>query len=568
MRNTFKSRTAPPTYDVNLRAPFVRRLLWGAGVGATIYLLAGFFLFPTDRLYPWLGLLTWAVCLGCAWLLRRGNVEAAARWLLAGLFWPLAAASQQYGVGSPSNALFVGGIIISGLVIGGWFLRFWTAACGGWLLLATLGQGMGMWGPPASREWLAGWVLFWWVVFAGTAWLVWLYAGNLEHTARVSQGQTAALAHTLAALTHTDNLDTFLGQALQAIAAQLQADTVTLWFHDPAQDVLALRIAYIKGEITPQAQIQPQPPPPTPVAEIPLWAELQATRRPILVDDVSNDPRLKYRARIIADGIRGILIVPLLLGAEVVGHYSVNSQTTRHYSAAELDLAQALAQQITLALQLTRLAEQAEAAAVAAAVLEERNRLARDIHDTLAQGFTGIVIQLEAAEDSLTVEPAAVLAHLERARQLARDSLAEARRSVRALRPRALQEATLPQALRRMLEDLDTRQPRLRLHQQGETRQMPARAADNLLRIGQEAVTNALKHAQAEHIDLHLTFDANAVRLTVRDDGRGFDPEQMPAGYGLAGMRERMAELGGTLTVTSAPGKGTEVEAEVVIING
>ena len=255
-----------------------------------------------------------------------------------------------------------------------------------------------------------------------------------------------------------------------------------------------------------------------------------------------------------------VLYLPLLLGTTTLGMLTVNSQERRRYSAADLDLAQALVQQLTLAIQLARLGQSARDAAV----LDERNRLACEIHDTLAQGFTGIVVQLEAAEDSLDDDPTAARDHLDRARRLARSSLTEARRSVQALRPQALESEDLVHAPARTADNLTAGTPtRAEVHIYGTTRPLAADTESALLRIGQEAVTNALRYAAAPNIRLALTFHPTTIALQVHDDGQGFDPAAPRRGFGLIGMRERTTRLGGTLTLTSRPGCGTTVLAEV-----
>jgi signal transduction histidine kinase len=203
-----------------------------------------------------------------------------------------------------------------------------------------------------------------------------------------------------------------------------------------------------------------------------------------------------------------------------------------------------------------------------AAILEERNRLAREIHDTLAQGFTGIAIQLEAAEDSLTDSPESAKAHLLKARALARESLNEARRSVQALRPEGLYGGSLVSALQHMVEyaaiDNTTR---VQFVTEGTPSTLPSDVEMNLLRISQEALTNTLKHAQASYIMVELIFEGKTVCLSVKDDGKGFAPHVplSSEGYGITGMRERAERIGGKFKLTSKPGEGTTVEVNAII---
>lgn len=201
-----------------------------------------------------------------------------------------------------------------------------------------------------------------------------------------------------------------------------------------------------------------------------------------------------------------------------------------------------------------------------AAVLAERNRIAREIHDTLAQSFVGIGVQLETVAKMQSTSPDEARQRLDRARVLVRSSLAEARRSVWNLRPRALEDADLAAALSEVAQQVSG-DPEVAVHVSGRRRRLPADVENNLLRIGQEALANAVRHARAQSIKVDLTFGEGHVRLSVCDDGRGFDVEsaaRSAAGhFGLAGMRERVHHLGGELSLISRIGQGAEVVVDV-----
>jgi len=203
------------------------------------------------------------------------------------------------------------------------------------------------------------------------------------------------------------------------------------------------------------------------------------------------------------------------------------------------------------------------------AVLAERNRIAREIHDTLAQGFAGISLQLEAVDETLSESPSVARNHLNKARSLVRSSLAEARRSVWELRSPALESADLPTALSKIALQLAANSLRASVNVTGDRRRLPSTVEENLLRIGREALTNAIKHAQAQTIDVDLNFDVNRVLLSVRDDGCGFDPNHQPSqsnnGFGLISMRERAEAIGAKLKVDSSPGNGTLVTVEASV---
>ena len=225
----------------------------------------------------------------------------------------------------------------------------------------------------------------------------------------------------------------------------------------------------------------------------------------------------------------------------------------------------------------TRLHAELVAQAREAGVVDERQRMAGEIHDTLAQGLTGIISQLEAA-DHTRDDPGEWSRHLAQARSLARSSLTEARRSVRALRPEQLEDASLPAALGELAR---TWSERSGVTAHLDTTGTPVRAGPDveaaLFRTAQEALSNVAKHAQASRVQLTLSYTGDTLLLDVADDGSGFDPAQIrPAGagglggagtgtggYGLTGMEQRLARIGGTLTIEAAPGSGTILNAAV-----
>ena len=198
------------------------------------------------------------------------------------------------------------------------------------------------------------------------------------------------------------------------------------------------------------------------------------------------------------------------------------------------------------------------------AVLSERNRIAREIHDTLAQGFAGISLQLESVAETMVSEPNIATEHLNKARTLVRGSLAEARRSVLDLRAQPLKPDSLQSALSAIAQQLSTR-VQVRVDVLGTARGLPLNIEKNLVHIGQEALTNAVKHAKASNIRVEVDFRRRRVILRVADDGQGFDPNSAPKsdGFGLISMRERAEQIGSRLELVSSPGTGTEVMVSV-----
>ena len=198
-----------------------------------------------------------------------------------------------------------------------------------------------------------------------------------------------------------------------------------------------------------------------------------------------------------------------------------------------------------------------------AGIVEERQRLAGEIHDTLAQGLTGIIAQLEAAEHTRN-HPDTWPRHVTQARALARANLTEARRSVRALRPGQLEEASLPEAIGTLAR---TWSEGSMIHADLQTTGTVVRAGPGteaaVFRAAQEALSNVAKHARAAKVQITLTYLGDTLLLDVADDGTGFDVGAATGGYGLVGMRQRLSRIGGTLTVESCPGSGTILNVSV-----
>ncbi len=200
-------------------------------------------------------------------------------------------------------------------------------------------------------------------------------------------------------------------------------------------------------------------------------------------------------------------------------------------------------------------------------VMAERNRIAREIHDTLAQGYVGVSVQLEVLGELLRRERLeAAGSQLQRLQQLVRDGLEDARRSIWALRSHDAREQTLPVRLRRLVETTAGAELNATVDIHGATRQLEAKTEEELLRVAQEAIQNVQKHARATRLALRLEYDDRTVVLSVTDNGVGFPAKlqsfapESPAGhFGLTGMRERAELVGAILEITSQPGAGTTV---------
>jgi two-component system, NarL family, sensor kinase len=257
---------------------------------------------------------------------------------------------------------------------------------------------------------------------------------------------------------------------------------------------------------------------------------------------------------------------PLRSGARMLGILNVAAPGPATFQPDTLLLLSAVGAQLGTAIERVRLAEQA----IALAALEERNRIAREIHDTLAQGLAAIALHLEAAQALAATRPDAAPAQIDRALALARDNMEEARRSVLDLRAAPLAGRNLAEALRALGQEFaaDAGIP-IQVLVDPRLGRLPSALETGLYRITQEALTNIRKHAGPAAATVTLRREAGGVRLTIDDTGAGFDPAAVAAGptggFGLTGMRERAHLLAGRLEISSAPGHGARVEVTAPI---
>ena len=276
-----------------------------------------------------------------------------------------------------------------------------------------------------------------------------------------------------------------------------------------------------------------------------------------------DDGRLPeaVRERHRATGVASLITAPLALPTHNLG-WVVLSATSSSSCESQWRKAvlEAMARQATLALHQSRLAEQSRNEARRQAVLEERNGIARDIHDTLAQGFAAILMQLQAAQRSSSTLPPDIARTLDTAVELARTHMVEARRSVRALRPQSGGEEDIAAALQRMTE-LARRTTDVPIELAVEALPPLGGGVErDIIGIAQEALTNAVRHAKADRITVQASaVRAGGLRLAVADNGRGITRERQDTGFGMTSMQERAERIGASLTIVTAPRKGTEV---------
>jgi two-component system NarL family sensor kinase len=275
--------------------------------------------------------------------------------------------------------------------------------------------------------------------------------------------------------------------------------------------------------------------------------ECSRLRPAVLAKEVDLTQGLAYHASI-----------PLYFQDKPLGIMNVTGPSWRKLTREELRLLSTIAYQVGIAIERARLAEDSTRLARA----EERARIAREIHDTLAQGLTAIGLDLEGALRHLESHPERARERLERALDTTRESLEEARRSVLNLRAAPLAGKPLAEALAALARAF-TSETGVRVHVRASgDPALPLRVEAELFRIAQEALANVRRHARAKAVDITLRVSHSEVRLSIRDDGQGFKPHLVRSeggGYGLQGMKERARLLGGNLRVLSRPGRGTTV---------
>jgi len=276
----------------------------------------------------------------------------------------------------------------------------------------------------------------------------------------------------------------------------------------------------------------------------------------------SDDVRLPELVRQFnsENGLYSTLVAPLILGGKNLGWINLCvAEEPEGGSWWRIALVEAIARHAALALHKSRIYEQKRLEERRKAILEERNRLARDIHDTLAQGFGAILMQLQAAQREGTL-PAQAARNIDIAVDLARTHMVEARRSVGALRPNVSDGENLAKSIKRLAElgqktgsiPIDVHVDELPRFGDGVEREV--------IGIAQEAITNAVRHSRAQRITIRAsTVSSIGLRLSVADDGRGIPRERSSSGFGMTSMQERADRIGASLTIVTAPRSGTEV---------
>jgi signal transduction histidine kinase len=355
-------------------------------------------------------------------------------------------------------------------------------------------------------------------------------------------------------------IDAFLGVSLRTIADVLEIPAAYFW--RAKNDGWQLHLRYENGIVTrATATDDYELYKPVHYDRKEWWYDADGRLQAASLIARLSDPRALFseaqREMLPRNNTIALLNVPVILeGKALAAVTSPLKAGMREPSAWRLEIVCSLANQAALALHMSHLAEVAKHAAVT----EERNRLARDLHDTLTQGFAAIMMQLQAANRARDRIPVEISPYLDTAMVLARENLAEARRSVRTLR------TAFRAGFAGALHDLATRAQRLTnasvyVHVAPYLPMLPCKVEDELLRITQEALSNAIKHGRAQSITMEASGIEESILISVKDDGCGFDADSPTAGYGLMGMQERAEQIGATVTVVTEIGGGTTVIA-------
>jgi signal transduction histidine kinase len=397
-------------------------------------------------------------------------------------------------------------------------------------------------------------------------------AGVDEPRTTVAQARTSELAKAnealrkcLDGLISVSELDNVLGQVMATSTRQLSASSSALFLRDDDQNFLILNLVFEDGHVfTPVEASFPER-----LRSIRLTKRArELAQQPAVIWHLANGPTLipeAHRSYLLGLGVKTLLIIPLVIAGRLIGCLNFRFTEDREFRPAEIEIARALAAQTSLAVQLTRLAKTARQSAV----LEERNRLAGEIHDSLAQSFAAIATQLSLASEVRASNEGDGFRYLDRAKDLARFAVAEARRTALSLHPYILDKIGLTETIE-MLVERSNIPGRLQCNfsaNESPSNDLPPETQQHLLRIAQEAISNAARHADATTISVSLQCDRSNLVLQIRDNGRGMFATELLSqnGFGLINMQNRAKKIGANLNIRTDVGHGTAVVVRLPI---
>jgi len=374
----------------------------------------------------------------------------------------------------------------------------------------------------------------------------------------------AAIRATVTRLAEEPSLDSFLGLMLMELARAIGTGTAVLTQYSPKTDTIHIAAMVHNGQIIPLERMPVR----VAVSEFAAWPII-CQAKSIVVFDVERDRDLFWPGaieRLRTLGAQACAAIPIRSGQTTMGQMSFAYPHAPKFNEVQEAMIEVFCHQAALALQLTDLASRANAEAAARAVSEERNRMAGEIHDSLAQSFTSIALQSESLISKLD-ERSSLRTTLETIEETARLGLAQARRSVLALRPIGDELGELQSALAQLAGRCNISGSVVcEFRTSTDPCALSADVRDAVLRVAQEAVNNALRHARARRIFIEFDVHGGEATLTVSDDGVGIAEvsSMRPGGFGIPGMRARAQSLGGTLTLSPVTGAlGTAVRLRV-----
>jgi nitrate/nitrite-specific signal transduction histidine kinase len=386
-----------------------------------------------------------------------------------------------------------------------------------------------------------------------------------ERTKQLSQraGQLYTINEISRKISSIINLEELLPFVANLLRQTFNYHNVNIFLFEPTSGRLILReicLSGYNGVIPLEVPLE--------MGEEGIVAWVAQSGEPIMANDVSKEPRHHYINEL--SDTRSELAIPVKIGDKILGVLDIESNELNAFTEDDMSTAQTLADQLAIAIENARLYKETGQIAV----MEERNRMAREIHDTLAQGFTGIILQLEATEQALEKGNSQdTVSHLNKARSLARGSLSEARRSVWNLRPEALEKLRLPDAIKQeVVKFSQSSNIKASFDIEGTAHDLHPEQETTILRICQEALTNVRKHSKATEVKVQLNYDKSDLELVISDNGKGIVVNDdgtgsggKHKGFGLISMRERARNAGGQFEVESEPDKGTTIKVTLPV---
>lgn len=377
----------------------------------------------------------------------------------------------------------------------------------------------------------------------------------------LSNIQTEITQYSLDLLVREPNLEGFFRALLKTLAEEAESQIAGVWLLNDDQPCCEFWMAHFGGQVVTMGNL----------AEFGVGEKAAAQAQHLFdykpgwvstIEYRPDDPRVPQAVRDFnaAHPSLSTVAAPMLLMGKNLGWITICAPDSGEGSWWRIALVEAIARHAALALHKSRIYEQKRLEERRKAILEERNRLARDIHDNLAQGFGAILMQLQAAQREGAVLPPKVAHLIDTAIDLARTHMVEARRSVGALRPNVSDNEDLSKAIKRIADltqktsdvPIDVHLDELPRFGDGVEREV--------IGIAQEALTNAVRHARAKKITVRASISSSlGLRLSIADDGRGIPRERSSGGFGMTSMQERADRIGASLTIVTAPRSGTEI---------